>query len=163
MNPIKYENGRITFDQSERYDDYKLYNGTIKSYEHDALKGNIQKNNVSCIYFSKTNIEALQLGIKNMVLNKTCGKIKIGDQSVDELLIIMRAIYLNKSKNSILDPLKQVKDLNSQVLNYSVPKIIEEAKMHTSYINRITQLPVPLEHGEATSVKGTKTLELRKF
>lgn len=156
-------NGRVKFDDREVYNDYVLHRNNNTNYEHDALKGNISKNKISCIYFSNTNIEALQQGIYNMVLNKSCGKIRIGKQSVDELLIIMRGIYLQYSENSLLDPIKQVRDLNTRVLNYAVPIIIEEAKMRASYIHTISNLPVPMELGKATSIKGEKSLVMNKF
>jgi hypothetical protein len=160
----KENNGRVSFKTNESYNDYKMHNTrTVENYHHDALKGNIENNPVAKIFFGPTNINMLQIGMRNMVLNKTCGRIRIGMQSVDELLIIMRSMYLQNSKNSILDPISQVKDLNKRVLVFAVPRIIEEAEMHTAYINRISELPTPLEHAQNVSVKGSKTLKMKDF
>jgi hypothetical protein len=156
----KENNGRITFETKTKYSDYELReNKNNANFEHDALKGNLETNPVACMFFGPENVAILQVGMRNMVLNKTCGKISIGDQSIDELLIIMRSIYLNNSKNSVLDLISQVRDLNERVLQFAVPRIIEEAQMHQAYIKRITELPTPLEHGKNDSVKGSKSLE----
>jgi hypothetical protein len=156
----KENNGRITFETKSNYTDYQLHvNKHVKNFEHDALKGNLETNPVACLFFGPENVSILQTGMRNMVLNKTCGRISIGDQSVDELLIIMRSMYLNHSKNSILDVVSQVRELNKRVLQFAVPRIIEEAKMHQAYIKRISELPTPLDHGKNDSVKGSKSLE----
>ena len=154
----KENNGLVDFNNNIRYVDFKQNPRNICNYQHDALKGNLINNPVASLFFCSKNIFAIQLGIKNMVMNKTCGRIRVGDQSVDELLIIMRSIYLEHSKNSILDIVRQVRDMNGMVLSFAVPRIIEEVDMHNSYIERITKLPVPLEHAKNDSVKGSKTI-----
>ena len=146
--------------------DYSLFSEDSKApcnFASDALKGNIQLTPVSKLFFSKFNIEVLQKGIRYTVLNKTCGKYNIGNQSSTELMVIMRSIYLQESMNSILDIVKQVKELNARVIMYSAPRIIEEVRMHNAYIERISQMPIPLTHGVSTSLAGTKTLEMPKF
>ena len=154
----KENNGLVDFNNDERYRDFKQNPSNICNYQHDALKGNLSNNPVATLFFSNQNIKALQVGIQNMVMNKTCGRLRVGNQSVDELLTIMRGIYLEHSKNSILDIVRQVKDMNGMVLSFAVPRIIEEVDMHNSYIERITKLPVPLELAQNDSIKGSKTL-----
>lgn len=154
----KENNGLVDFNNNVRYRDFKENPSNVCNYQHDALKGNLSNNPVASLFFSNQNIKALQVGMKNMVMNKTCGRLQVGDQSVDELLIIMRSIYLEHSKNSILDVVRQVRDMNGMVLSFAVPRIIEEVDMHNSYIERITKLPVPLELAQNDSVKGSKTL-----
>lgn len=159
-------NGLISFDKS--YNDWETIQEKTKvqtSSAEMALKGIIQCSPTSKLFFSDVNISALQLGIRNVILNKTCGKIVIGNQSLNELIIIMRSIYLQEfeRRSDILSTVDQVKHINTKVIMYAVPRIIAEANMHNAYIKRITTLPVPLSHGVATSVAGTKTLEQKIF
>lgn len=158
-------NGRVILDASAPPPDYEaLQRGpTQKNLVVDALRGNIGISPVSELFFSDTNIDALQIGIHNMVLNKSCGKYRLGRQSDKELTIIMRAIYLQDSKNSKFDVLGQVRSLNEQVLAFSVPRLLSELKMHDMYINDIQKIPVPMSYGVNTSVAGTKTLEMKRM
>ena len=162
------QNGRMSNllkNKNLKYNDYCMTGEchTPNNFSCIALRGNIQSNPVSRIFFSNTNINAIQLGIKNTVLNKSCGKIDISNQSIDELLVIMRSIYLEKARNLLVDPVSQVKFLNGYVIEYAVPRIINEVNMHNKYIEDITKLPMPMKYGENTSVTGTKTLEMLPF
>lgn len=133
------------------------------NFKADVAKGNMGENPVMELFFSDMNVTLLQRGIINMVLNKSCGKYKIGEQSLNELLTVMRATYLQESTNSIVDVVGQVKRLNELVLMYCVPRILNEYEMHVRYIKDINTLPVPMAYGQATSVTGTKTLEIKRF
>jgi hypothetical protein len=75
----------------------------------------------------------------------------------------MRATYLQESNNSVVDVVGQVKRLNELVLMYCVPRIMSEYQQHARYIKDISSLPVPMAYGEATSVAGTKSLEIKRF
>lgn len=158
-------NGRVILDSSPPPVDFENLRRepTQKNFVSDALKGNIGRNAVSELFFSDVNIDALQLGMHNMVLNKSCGKYNIGRQSDKELAIIMRAIYLQDSVNSKYDVLGQVRHLNEQVLNFTVPRLINELGMHDTYLQDIQKMPVPMAYGQNTSVAGTKNLELTKL
>ena len=155
--------GDTTNKQQPDYRSFVEERSTPSDYEHDAVKGNVASNPVSNLFFSDVNIDALQRGIINMVLNKSCGKLNVGKQSTSELLIVMRAKYLQESINSFIDVVGQVKRLNEQVLVYCIPRIMNELEMHNTYIRDISTLPVPMRHGESTSVAGTKTLERKTF
>lgn len=158
-------NGRVILDSSQPPVDYENLQRepTPKNFVVDALRGNLGKCPVSELFFSDVNIDALQIGMHNMILNKSCGKYKIGRQSDKELSIIMRAIYLQNSKNSKYDVVGQVRSLNEEVLNFAVPRLLNELEMHDTYLKDIQKMPVPMSYGINTSVTGTKTLELRKM
>lgn len=162
----KPSNGRIDLGRLNQTSDYPIYaEATTTPHRHvaDVSKGNIAMTPVSELFFSETNILALQSGIKNMILNKSCGKYNVGNQSTSELLIIMRAIYLKQGVNSIVDVVGQVRKLNESVLLFSVPRIMSELEMRDVFIKDISALPIPMRYGESTSVAGTKTLELKPF
>jgi hypothetical protein len=161
--------GRIQLNKTEKINDYPLYGKSsdssvqTSSVEDAMLKGNIESNPLSKLFFSDTNIAALQQGMRNMILNKTNGEYKIGNQSQDELLTVMRAIYFDKAKNLPYDVVNQVKQLNQCVLAYTVPRIIDEVKMYQTYLNDISSGPQFFDRPESTSVAGTKVLEIKKY
>jgi hypothetical protein len=41
----------------------------LNSFEGDAVKGNFTKNCLNDLYFSDDNVNALQIGMRNMVAN----------------------------------------------------------------------------------------------
>jgi hypothetical protein len=158
--------GRLNLDISVSQPDYNSFvecRSMPTNYVNDAIKGNMAQTPVSELFFSDYNVQLLQKGIQNMVLNKSCGKYKIGTQSPNELLTVMRATYLQDGLNSIANVVHQVKKLNEIVLMYCVPRILSELEMHNTYLKDISTLPVPMKYGENTNVAGTKTLELKHF
>jgi hypothetical protein len=132
-------------------------------YIKEAVRGQLDTNALSSLYFSESNINALQHGIRFLVWKKTCGKYTISNQSEDELRIVMRSIYLQHSKNLPFGIVEQVKELNGLVLDYCVPKVIEELHMYSAYKRDISTLPIPLDRGVNESIKGKKVLEMNRF
>ncbi len=137
--------------------------GSASFLDECLRSANIDKNAVNTLFFSTTNIEALQHGIRYLVYKNSCKKHVIDKQSVNELQQIMKAMYLQNGLNQLGNTLEQVKRLNGFVLDYCVPKIIKELDMYETYRKDISQLPVPLDRGISSSVTGTKILELKRF
>lgn len=133
------------------------------SFLGSALKGNHEADEVSRLFFSELNINMLQRGMRNRILNKTNGSINIGKQSDDELKIIMRGIYYLHAKNLQFDVVEQVKQLNTLVLDFAVDRILEEKKMNDKYLHDVQNNPVPLPAAINTSVKGSKNIEIKSF
>lgn len=129
----------------------------------EALRGIQQAGKLSEVFFSRENIEALQQGIRYLVYEKSCKKHIIDRQSEDDLRVVMRSIYLQNAVNLPYMILEQVRALNQKVLEFVVPRVLEEIKMYIDYKQRVSTLPVPMARSENTSVAGTKTLELRDF
>jgi hypothetical protein len=72
--------GRVTINANERMVDYARVqqgSGGLYGIEERVLRGRIQSTPVSQLFFSNSNIDALQLGLRNAVLNKTCGKVVV--------------------------------------------------------------------------------------
>ena len=118
---------------------------------------------VSAVYFSDTNVNLLQTGIRNKILNLSNGKYNIGKQSDIDLKIIMRSIYFQYGKNTKNDVKGQVLDLNTRVIDWCVPEILSNIKQSDKYIMDISTLPVPLDRPDLTTQKGLRTLEIMKF
>ena len=153
----------INANQTTGYQDYDGNFTTPTHFVTDALKGSIAKNEVSEFFFSKTNIDLIQTGIQNMILNKTCGKRSVGPQSSTDLLIIMRGIYLQDSVNSRVDVRGQIRRLNEQVLAFCVPRIMSELEARDKYLRDISPLPTMMAWGENTATYGSKQLEAKRF
>ena len=87
----------------------------------------------------------------------------IDNQSERELRVVMRSIYLQYARNLPTNIVEQVRDLNSKVLDYIVPKIIIEVKQYDTYIRDASALPEPMDRGLNTSTTGTKFLHVKEF
>ena len=130
----------------------------LNNFNTDSIKGNLSENSLNSLFFSELNLDAIQLGIKNLVAKKTNGKHILGRQSDTELRIIMRSIYLQYGRNLNEDIILQVKDLNKKVLDYCVPKILINIEQYEQYIIDASNVHVPLERSQNVSNKGSKTL-----
>lgn len=159
-------NGRVDVINNMNYKSYSLFDEDKKdpdSFNKEAIR-NIHINNpLSSVFFSQQNIDALQEAIRYQVYLKSGKQHVIDKQSETELFIIMRAYYLQKGKHLPYGLLDQVKELNKMVIDYCIPKIMNEIAIYMHYKRDIQQLPVPMERGEFSSSKGTKVLVNKGF
>jgi hypothetical protein len=161
------ENGRVTFGKDTGNFSVPGFDTNVsveKNFQTDMLRGNWEKSPVSEIFFSADNIKRLQNSIRKEVFDKSNPKgYVIDNQSVEEIKIIMRAIYLQYARNLPTNINGQVDDLNRKVLDWSVPHILSEVEHYFFYINDISHLPVPLPHMKHLSKAGTKSLPMNPF
>lgn len=163
-NPVSNMiNGRV--NAVDTVDNYKLKQSINKATEHQTniISRNLNCTSVSSVFFSMDNINLLQMGIRNKILNDTNGEYNIGRQKDEELKIVMRSIYFQYGKNSENNIVEQVLELNTKVIEWCVPEIISNIKQSQKYISDISTMPVPLERSVLPSTKGTKTLDVTKF
>ena len=112
---------------------------------YSTLKNN-EKTPVSMMFFARKNVDYLQYLMKKIVY-KESGHV-IGRQSDEELLIIMRSIYLSDAKNQPYEITKQVAELNHKVVKYAVyEEILPKVKGYTTYLydNFRTNVVLPRE------------------
>jgi hypothetical protein len=171
-------NGRVNV-LSKKYPEYDLAkcNRSQSSNGYDIVSKDLAHTPVSALFFSKTNIDALQKGICNRVFNESNGRHNIGMQSEIELKIIMRSIYFSSLRGGVPalnaisrfnDPkqnttLEKVKHLNSSVLEWSVPRILSNIQQFERYKTDISTMPGPLDRPSYLTSSGTKVLELESF
>ena len=105
----------------------------------------------------------LQDAIRYNVYQKSCGKHVIDQQSENDLKIVMRSIYLDYAQHKPYNTLDQIKELNQRVIDYCVPRIMQEISMYMYYKNDISKLPDPMERGQFISAKGQKVNEIKSF
>jgi len=158
-------NGRINlFDEKSKSS--KILNNNPQLYNEkniSIINRNISGNCVSEIFFSQENTNLIQQGIYNSVYNLSEGQYNIGKQSEQELKIIMRSIYFQHAKNLNFDLKEQVRELNTLVIRWCVDEIIKNIKQYIEYKKNVSTLPLPLEHSQLPSQKGTKILEIKSF
>ena len=166
------ENGRVnlTVRQSaggsapSDFPGYQYQRTSEDEFQNDMLRGNWEPTEVTKSYFSKANVDLLQNAIRREVFNRSQPKgYVIDNQSVDELKMIMRAIYYTYSRNLPFDIQGQVNELNGRVIEWSVPHILSAVDHFYYYLNDISHLPVPLQQPQNLSRAGTRTKPFVSF
>lgn len=142
---------------------FKDYDTTNSSFEEEALRSNTGQNELTDVFFSKRNVDALQEAIRYQVYVRSNQKHVIDRQSDVELKVVMRGTYLEHARNAPYDILSQVKDLNSIVIEYCVDKILSEINMYLYYMNDISTNREPMARSVATTSAGSKTLIMKEF
>ena len=124
----------------------------------EQLKGIHTSTPLSRAFFSEQNISALHTNIRYQVWLKTNKQHVIGTQSNEELVLIMRSMYLQYSQNQPKNILNQVMELNKKVLDYSTQKIMTGLTQHLDYVKHINNDREILPHSVNISNKGSKQL-----
>lgn len=135
-----------------------------KNTEQIAIEGISESTIMSQIFLSQKNINLLQIKIINIIKNEY--KYKISKQSKNELIIIMRSIYLNNATNNYSNKTeikKELEKLNNLVINYCIKTIINNIKSHELYLKKINNDLNPIDLPSSTNIKGDKQLELKSF
>ena len=139
----------------------KSYNNT--NYAKEANAGKYTVNDVSKLFFSVENIDALQEGIRYRVYVETEGKFTISRQSDQELKIVMRSMYLQHGVYNNSDCVGQVRALNAKVLDWVVPEVLSNVLQYSKYKYDASTLPMPMDRAPLMTNKGTKVLEIKSF
>lgn len=155
-----YQNGRVIQMFNTPNADYKNYendNNDEDSFKFNAISRIQQVTPLSSLFFSKRNMDILQAKIRKTVFDRTNGEHLIGEQSITELEIVMRAIFLQYARYSG-DLREQVLQLDKMVIEETVPKIISSIKQYMGYLYDVQQLPIPIDLPKNLSSRGTKML-----
>lgn len=132
------------------------------NYNCNAYSGIHSKNIVNQLFFSQKNIDNIQKLIRYTIYKQT--NFIIGKQSQTELLIIMRSIYLQYSKNPVITNIsnqkniltQEINNLNKIIVNFIAPNIVNEVQQYLDYLRDISKNATPIERSKNESVKGTK-------
>lgn len=137
---------------------------TVGSTEaEDAIRGNVVATPLNTAYFSPANVQIVQNKLRRDVYDRSGGEFLIDEQSVDELMIVMRAMYLQYGQNRPDHIPEQIATLNQLVADWCVPKILAECSMHKTYLRDIQNLPVPMEHPILLTRTGSKSATFDRF
>ena len=114
---------------------------------------------ISKIYFSEENMNRVQKALKRAIFYKTKGKFRLDeDQDESDLLVSMRAVFIEHSRFLPNKIIHQVKELNRLTVNYIVPDMITEIKQTYGYIKEINEPIKPLSRPMNVNNAGRKTL-----
>tara|TARA_B100001057_G_C22441280_1_gene791286 strand:+ start:62 stop:466 length:405 start_codon:yes stop_codon:yes gene_type:complete len=127
----------------------------MEPFNYDALKGIQCETELSCKFFSKQNIMHLHSEIIKAVQDKL--KVNIDKQSDQELVIIMRAIFLQNAYESS-DVARELKNLNLKVLMEIVPEVISKIKQHMEHLNNQNNNLQVMEHPVNVNSAGEKSM-----
>ena len=147
--------------KAEAFPGFGFQQSVETNFQADMLRGTWERTPVSDAFFSQENVIAIQSAIRRYVYEKSHPKgYLIDDQSVDELKIIMRAMYYQYGKNYPKDIPGQVSELNQLVVNWSGPHILSAVDHYVYYLKDIDTLPVPMAHPVKLSSAGSRTLSM---
>lgn len=157
------ERGDLTFsDTNKKYDDVLMFSDKTsrKNYASKVLAGIQEVTPFSLLYFSKENIDELQRLIRYKVYISTNKQFIIDNQNETELVIVMRAMFLQYSKlpDDYSKYKQEINRINSLVINKTLPDIISGVKQYVGYIKDSTQNYIPISRGTNQSIAGEKTL-----
>jgi hypothetical protein len=164
--PVQTYNGRIDLMSplpALNIPDYQQKSIDNRTFVSEATNGQIMQNNLSQVFFSSANIDALQQGIRYRIYQETDGQHVIGRQSDTELKIVMRSMYYQYARHDNRPVVVQVRELNRYVLDWVVPEVLSNLKQYMVYRKDASSLPVPLERAQLSTMKGTKVLEIKSF
>ena len=139
----------------------KIPINTNTNYQN-VLAGNFQRSPLSDSYFSKQNIQYIQNGIRQGVYDKSQRRISVDQQPEDQIVMVMRSMYLQYSKNLDTNIETQVKDLNRLVLNFCVNNVFNEAVAYLKYREDASTMHIPIIH-PIYSNKTNKVLEQKPW
>ncbi len=128
----------------------------------NSLTGNMERSRLSDAYFSLENIEIIQHGIRKGVYDKSNQKILIDNQPKDNIVTVMRAIYLQYSKNLDTDITSQIDELNNLVLDFCIKNVYSEAVAYLNYKRDASSMYTPMS-APIYSSKTNKTLQQKNF
>lgn len=160
-------NGRVRLLDNGNAAPYQLYtSGGSSSRDSDGdLRAFLptQENGTSLVartFFGPRNRESLQQALRHGVYKASgMDRLVVGRQSDLELGIIMRSTFLKMSRNTDDGAAEQVNAMNSCVLAFSVPVVLQEARMYQAYRRDISTLPIPMERGQIMSQKGSRQMD----
>ena len=121
----------------------------------DALKNIHSENEVSNL-FSRVNIDFLQQKIIDEVYKASKDEYKIAKQSEEALEVVMRAMYLQHSRNLPCKIKQQVKELNTHVFEFCVPNIMTNIKQYIGYVRDVNAPRTVMENPIDTTTRGNQ-------
>jgi len=156
-------NGRLFIppDQmgAQKYNLFQNQSG-VQNLNTSVVSSNLEATDVSKMYFTTENQEAIQQAIIAEVYRRSNGQYKISRQNDNELQIIMTSMYYQYGKNMSHGVAEQVNELNNLVVEECVRIIIPNVQQHLGYIKDITNgIPI-MPRPQNVSNAGRNTFSL---
>ena len=133
----------------------------MNMYVNQALLfTNSQPNDLIIGYFSDANMQIVQKKLRNEVKKQT--NLSIDNQSCDEIYQVMLFVFRTYGRNVTSNVKQEIQYLNDIVIRTLTPDVVSNVLQYINYIKDISKLPVPIEHGTSTSIKGNNSLAMKE-
>jgi hypothetical protein len=171
-NPTGFTNNWLTERSHEnlfttKYNDFNLFTENKNTMDHsfskNIISNIIEKTRLSNIFFSMTNVNHIKYLLARIIKQRLNYEITPSAQSTEEILTVMRSIYLSNSKNRDDNIKEQIIDLNYAVLLDLYPRTSSNIKHYLLYIRDHGSRPLPLDRPKNHSITGTKTNRSKEF
>lgn len=163
-----YNTNDYVFNTDQRYrttpETYKIDNSILamKNITTKGAPGDVNpetEDELSKMFYAQENIRRIQKKIRQTVFERTKGQFRLDvDQDDQDLLITMRAVFLEHARFLPFRIVHQVKDLNKRVIEYIVPEMITQIKQYYGYIKEISEPLKPIPRPVNVNNAGRKTL-----
>ena len=163
MNNGRVNFGRAGASSANSLPGFEYRQTSVQSEADDAIRGNVTATPLNQAFFGPANVQIIQNKLRRDVFDRSRGEFLIDNQSVDELLIVMRAMYLQYGKNQPTRIPEQIAELNQIVVDWAVPKILSECSMHKTYLYDIQNMPIPMSQPVLLTQKGSKSASFDRF
>lgn len=130
------------------------------TYSSEAIRGIHDKSLLNTIYFSKANIKKVQNKMRYTIWMMSEKKFVIPEQHEMQLVIVMRSIYLQYSRNLKTNIKEQIGALNNIVVDEMAPRVLSNVKQYYRYLEDASEPWRIMPRQQATSNKGTRQLRL---
>lgn len=142
---------------NEKYQEHKQFND--RDLEYGGMNYVFCNEPVGKLFFSNENVKRIQQQIRSEIYEKTQHKYKLDeDQDDSDLLIAMRAMYMEQGIYREDNPVRQVKQLNKRIVDYVVPDMITEIKQYYGYLKDINEPLKPIDRPMNVSSAGRRSL-----
>ena len=128
------------------------------SMANDSLRGTQQESTLSKEFFHPNNIDLIQRQLISEIFNRSRGEYLIEKQNEQDLIVVMRSIFLQNAKHLPHNIKEQIRELNFLVVDDLVPNMMSEIKGYFGYLERAFGPQQVLDRPENVSNKGLKTL-----
>lgn len=130
----------------------------FSNYTSNSVKGIIEETALSEIYFSKMNIDVIQLQIRYKMYEKyknNPDEGKIDKQSYNELFTVMRSIFLQYANtgigsNGVAD---EIKRLNKKVISFCFEQVEVQYLQYQDYKKKLQSMHVPMDRPQVANKK----------
>ena len=95
------------------------------------------QGNLENVFFSDENMNLINKQLILTVFKKSENQFLIPQQSNESLLIVMRYVFIEYSRNLPYDIINQIKELNTFVINEILPNIITNITQRIDYLKEI--------------------------
>jgi hypothetical protein len=152
-NPLDVNTGLPIFLLTNNHPE-KFFEHATYRFEPKAV---LNINKLKQVFFSPENVKYLQEKMAYEVL-MTTKKYKIPYQNEQDLRMIMETIYFDKTRNIGYDLNEQLAELNTYIVKFCVPLIINEINVYLNYLDDINKPrslnTLPVSTGNLRSVSG---------